>query len=101
MRAQDEFLRDNIERDDILVVSVGGNDVALCPAPCTIASMCGILCLPLSCIQQGFTCGTVPVRMGLHYCFIQHFISEAESIRKGILASHVSRSDLAILKYAG
>lgn len=28
---QDEFIRDNISQDDILVVSVGGNDVALRP----------------------------------------------------------------------
>ena len=32
---QDAFLRDHISSDDILVVSVGGNDVALAPTACT------------------------------------------------------------------
>jgi hypothetical protein len=39
LRPQDEFLRDNIREDDVLVVSIGGNDVALAPSPCTIANM--------------------------------------------------------------
>jgi hypothetical protein len=61
LRPQDAFLRDNIRHDDVLIVSVGGNDVALVPCPCTIASIGGLLCLPLSCIDRGFSCGTVPV----------------------------------------
>merc|ERR1712086_250566 len=40
---QDEFIRDNITEDDILVVSVGGNDVAMQPLCCTICSMCGLV----------------------------------------------------------
>ena len=58
---QDEFLRDNITRDDILIVSIGGNDVALLPTPCTIASMAGMLCLPVQCIEHGVSCCTVPM----------------------------------------
>lgn len=54
---QDAFLRDNLSADDVLVVSVGGNDIALCPMPCTI---CNMLCLakvvPLGCIEHG-SCG--------------------------------------------
>ena len=61
LRPQDVFLRDNILSDDILVVSVGGNDIALMPCPCTIASVFGLLCLPSQCILNGFSCGTVPV----------------------------------------
>jgi len=34
---QDEFIRDNISTDDYLVVSVGGNDIALAPTLSTIA----------------------------------------------------------------
>ena len=30
--SQDEFVRDHIKKDDILIVSVGGNDVALKPS---------------------------------------------------------------------
>jgi len=61
LRPQDKFLRDNISENDVLVVSVGGNDIALLPCPCTIASILGILCLPPSCIEKGCACGAVPV----------------------------------------
>ena len=48
---QDAFLRDNMEKNDVLVVSVGGNDVALAPTACTAIHM-GILtrCTPLWCL---------------------------------------------------
>jgi hypothetical protein len=62
LRAQDILIRDNIQTDDVLVVSVGGNDVALVPCPCTIASMlCLMRCLPTSCIEQGRSCGMCPL----------------------------------------
>eukprot|EP00964_Phaeocystis_antarctica_P075395 scaffold46517_cov50-Phaeocystis_antarctica.AAC.1 len=35
MLAQDQFVRDHIEATDTLVVSVGGNDVALRPSVAT------------------------------------------------------------------
>lgn len=61
LRSQDIFLRDNLQIDDVLVVSVGGNDVALAPSPCTIASiLCLLHCLPTSCLEYGYTWGTVP-----------------------------------------
>jgi hypothetical protein len=58
---QDVFLRDNIRPEDTLIVSVGGNDVALAPCPCTIAAIGGLLCLPQICMERGFSYGTVPV----------------------------------------
>ena len=61
LRPQDRFLRDNIRSNDILIVSVGGNDVALCPTPCTISSMFGVLCLPVTCVENGWSCGAAPV----------------------------------------
>jgi hypothetical protein len=37
---QDRWIQDNITEDDILVVSVGGNDIALAPQlPCTVINM--------------------------------------------------------------
>jgi hypothetical protein len=33
---QDEFIRDNIQADDVLIVSVGGNDIALRPNVATV-----------------------------------------------------------------
>lgn len=61
LRSQDRFLRDNIGSEDVLVVSVGGNDVALLPTPCTILAMGGMLCLPMSFIENGITCCAVPI----------------------------------------
>lgn len=62
LRPQDRFLRDNISSDDILIVSVGGNDVAMAPLPCTIASILSlVLFLPTSCIERGCVRGTVPL----------------------------------------
>jgi len=61
LRSQDRFLRDNIKSNDTLIVSIGGNDIALYPTPCTIVAMLGALCLPIKCIEHGTTCCTVPV----------------------------------------
>lgn len=62
LRPQDRFLRDNIQAKDVLVVSVGGNDIALAPSPCTIASMLGLMfCLPKPCIEQGCSCAACPL----------------------------------------
>lgn len=61
LRPQDEFIRDNIQSDDILIVSIGGNDIALFPTPCTILSMAGLLCLPKACIQSACTSCALPM----------------------------------------
>ena len=65
LRGQDAFLRDRISSGDVLVVSVGGNDIALYPTPCTIASMAGLLCLPTACLNYGRSFGVVPVCFSL------------------------------------
>eukprot|EP00658_Telonema_sp_P-2_P071971 TRINITY_DN61165_c0_g1_i2.p1 TRINITY_DN61165_c0_g1~~TRINITY_DN61165_c0_g1_i2.p1 ORF type:complete len:353 (+),score=74.00 TRINITY_DN61165_c0_g1_i2:123-1181(+) len=49
MPEQDEFIRDNIGEDDILVVSVGGNDIALAPVLCTCFNMGLMMCCNLEC----------------------------------------------------
>lgn len=54
---QDRFLRDNVGPEDIVVVSVGGNDIAMAPAPCTICNiLCLICCVPSCCIETGRGC---------------------------------------------
>lgn len=58
---QDRFLRDNITSNDVLIVSIGGNDIALAPTPCTIVAMAGLLCLPYDWIENGCTSCAVPV----------------------------------------
>jgi hypothetical protein len=49
--AQDAFLRDNIHPGDTLIVSIGGNDVANAPTPCTIASMLCMVKAPQCCLE--------------------------------------------------
>lgn len=54
LRPQDIFIRDHITTRDILVVSVGGNDIALRPNVCTICNMLGLICCtPTRCIENG------------------------------------------------
>lgn len=61
LRPQDIFIRDHIQPQDTLIVSIGGNDVALMPCPCTIVSMlCLSRCIPESCVSNSWTCGTFP-----------------------------------------
>ncbi|GMH72709.1 hypothetical protein TrRE_jg11656 [Triparma retinervis] len=53
--AQDKFIRDNIQPQDTLIVSIGGNDIALAPAPCTVVNMLGLMyCTPMCCLENGF-----------------------------------------------
>jgi hypothetical protein len=61
LRPQDRFLRDKISSEDVLIVSIGGNDIALCPTPCTIAAMAGLICLPMSCLEDAWSFGSAPV----------------------------------------
>lgn len=48
---QDEFVRDHLREKDVLVVSVGGNDVALHPTPKTGMHLLCLLCTP-SCLLR-------------------------------------------------
>lgn len=55
MLSQDTVIRDNIQPEDYLVVSVGGNDIALAPNCCTALNMVTLLrCTPTACIKGGF-----------------------------------------------
>lgn len=55
--AQDRFIRDNIQENDILVISVGGNDVALRPAACTIFSVASLVCCATTSCLRHCSCG--------------------------------------------
>ena len=51
--AQDAFIRDNLEPNDVLVVSVGGNDVALAPLFFTVVNLAAIVCCtPQWCLER-------------------------------------------------
>lgn len=59
---QDRFIRSQITPDDYLVVSIGGNDLALAPVLATIANIIPLLCcVPEACIRRGFACPPDPV----------------------------------------
>ncbi len=47
MNAQDTFVMNNLQANDILVVSIGGNDVALKPTMGTIMAMAGLMLQPM------------------------------------------------------
>lgn len=50
---QDKFIRDNITSEDTLVVSVGGNDVALTPVLFTILNLLVLSwCVPVICLDN-------------------------------------------------
>jgi len=68
LRPQDIFLRDNLAREDTLIVSIGGNDVAMMPAPCTVLAMAGLLSLPMGCMRNGISCCSMPLDDGCCGC---------------------------------
>lgn len=47
LHEQDEFIRDNIRPQDMLVISVGGNDVALAPSIFTVIFLLTLMLTPL------------------------------------------------------
>ena len=54
---QDCFIRDNITAEDYLIVSVGGNDLALAPLLATVLNLVPLLCLtPIGLIRRGEAC---------------------------------------------
>jgi len=57
---QDQFIRDNITEEDYLVVSIGGNDIALAPLCCTICNLAALVwCTPQCCIEN-YSCACPP-----------------------------------------
>jgi hypothetical protein len=55
---QDLFVSRNITADDVLVVSIGGNDVALRPSPCTIVNILALTCCTTTGCVETAACGT-------------------------------------------
>eukprot|EP01079_Euglenida_sp_SAG-EU17-18_P005357 gene5357-5384_t len=55
---QDRFIHDHISEQDVLVVSIGGNDIALQPLMCTAMSMLALVYCsgPTACISRGCAC---------------------------------------------
>ena len=55
----DAFVRDHITEKDYLIVSMGGNDVALAPSLCTIISMLTLVLSPDWLIKTNWVCGVI------------------------------------------
>ncbi len=114
--SQDSIIRNNIQPDDYLVVSVGGNDIALAPNLCTALNMVTLLrCTPTSCIQGangialpceecccgcGFSCANAlfgcPPSVGY---FIHLFKTRVEAYLKNLTAIHRPRKILVCQIY--
>ena len=65
LRPQDEFIVNNIGADDKLVVSVGGNDIALAPTSSTMLHLAALLVTPT---------GWLPRSLLLHHPSFQYFV---------------------------
>jgi len=60
LRIQDKFISDNITADDHLIVSVGGNDIALSASLATMLNMfIMVRCSSASCLRR-WSCGVTP-----------------------------------------
>jgi hypothetical protein len=55
---QDKFISSHIQSQDILVLSVGGNDIALHPSFCTILNLLLLTCCTTQSCLENFSCGT-------------------------------------------
>ena len=55
---QDKFIRNTVTQNDVLVVSVGGNDVALKPSCCTALNMLSLVCLASTSCIESMSCGS-------------------------------------------
>jgi hypothetical protein len=73
--SHDEFIRDNICSQDILIVSVGANDIALRPSFCTIVHMLQLAWLtPRSSLERG-TAWALPYFKRMFQTKVQTYVS--------------------------
>mmetsp|Transcript_150399 Transcript_150399/g.481353 ORF Transcript_150399/g.481353 Transcript_150399/m.481353 type:complete len:320 (-) Transcript_150399:120-1079(-) len=57
---QDEFIRDHITEDDVLIVDLGGNDVALRPTTWTALNMAALIYLSATCVIRSLSFAVAP-----------------------------------------
>ena len=101
---QDVFIKEHLTTKDILVVSVGGNDVALTITPCTAIHLLALIAAPMACIScscgsalpcDDFCCGCacgaasscLAFPYGLGY-FIHLFRTRIEAYIRRLTAEH-------------
>jgi len=73
--AHDAFVRDNLRADDIVIISAGGNDIALRPSVGTIINMIALLLQSSSMIESGWCIG------------LSHFITLFKTKMEGYIRS--------------
>ncbi|CAI6274213.1 unnamed protein product [Periconia digitata] len=79
---QDVFIREHIGKDDVLIVSVGGNDIAMKPTPTTVFQMLRIAWFNgLSSIQSG-TAGGLPYFESIFKEKTEDYIKRLVSVTK-------------------
>jgi hypothetical protein len=61
---QDQLIRDEIGPDDTLIVSIGGNDVALQPVICTVCAMCALVYTPMPAAALRCCACAAPLNLG-------------------------------------
>mmetsp|Transcript_32458 Transcript_32458/g.79042 ORF Transcript_32458/g.79042 Transcript_32458/m.79042 type:complete len:340 (+) Transcript_32458:186-1205(+) len=101
---QDKFVRDHIGQDDVLVVSVGGNDIALKPTCCTAFNMAMLIfCSCTCCIEcacgVGLPCCCSPAfPMGLGH-FLNLFKCKVEDYVRRIVVKRKPRKVVVCMIY--
>ncbi|EGX89558.1 hypothetical protein CCM_07810 [Cordyceps militaris CM01] len=90
--AHDAFIRDHMTADDVLVVSVGANDIALRPTARTVLHMLWLAWLtPLSSIRSGRACA-------LRY-FVRMFRAQTEAYVEKLVAARRPRAVVVCMIY--
>lgn len=88
---QDAFIRDHISEKDVLVVSVGGNDVALRPTLSTIVSIAALLCSPRWLIRSHWAPGFGH--------FIRMFRNDTQRLIETVIANRKPRCVVVCMYY--
>jgi hypothetical protein len=77
LTAQDRLIQDHIQEEDTLIVSVGGNDIALAPLLCTVVSMAAMVCCTPQVCLESCACACPPnlvFDMGCFCCGLPKYV---------------------------
>lgn len=91
LNAHDSFIRDNLRPDDILVVSIGGNDIVLRPTWRTIMAAGALLLSPTALIEAEWAPGLAH--------FKAMFKGDVEDYLKKLTSKTVPRTILVCMTY--
>lgn len=102
---QDQFLRDNLTEDDVLVVNVGGNDIALKPTVWTGLYMAALVYLTCTAMIRDLSCVCACFRgchcgfpLGLSY-FVNMFRHDTADYIRQLTARRKPKKVIACMLY--